>query len=522
MRRSRTVMMAFITLILSGTLLATTLSRLGGTLRGPRINLERIGSTPFEGSAAAEIAAYDPISMRLFSTNVAASSIDIFDLSNPRSPVLISTIALGGIPNSVAVRDGLFAVATENPIKTEPGWVKFFNVNGALLSSVTVGAVPDMVTFTPNGRRVLVANEGEPNDAYTLDPEGSVSIIDLTRGVINLPQRAVRTVDFRFFNSAPIDPNIRIFGPNATVATNLEPEYITVSHDSKTAWVTLQENNAIAILDIEAGVFTRLIALGFKDHSQPSNALDPSDRDNADGSAGAITIGNWPVFGMYQPDGIDSYRVGGETYLVTANEGDTRDWTGYSELQRVSTLTLDSAVFPNSIFLQMNQNLGRLNVTNATGNLDADSQFERLYSFGGRSFSIWTAAAELVFDSGDDFERITAASIPPSFNSNGTSNTFDTRSDDKGPEPEGVVLAKLFGRTYAFICLERTGGIIIYDVSNPRAPSYVRYVNTAIQFGDISPEAPFFVNAEDSPTGKALLIVPHEVSGNIVIFEITR
>jgi hypothetical protein len=521
MHRQKVVLLAGIALTVLFVSWTLRTSRLAALPADRQITLERIGSTPFLGSTGTEIAAFDPSSKRLFSTNVLTGSIDIFDLSDPAWPVKVTSVALGGTPNSVAVHDGVIAVAVENVTKTAPGRVAFFNPNGALLSSVIVGAQPDMVTFTPNGRRVLVANEGEPNEAYTIDPEGSVSIIDMTVGAANLKPANVRTATFASLTSASLDPRIRIFGPNATIATNLEPEYITVSHNSKTAWITVQENNALAILDIEAATFTNLIPFGFKDHSLSRNALDPSDRDNAAGTGGAIVIGNWPVFGMYQPDGIDSYQVRGDTYLVTANEGDIRDWPGYSEITRVNSLTLDASSFADVSSLQMLRNLGRLNVTSATGNVDADAPFERLYSFGGRSFSIWDAVGNLVFDSGDDFERITASQVAPAFNSNGTAATFDTRSDDKGSEPEGVVLAKLFGRTFAFICLERTGGLMIYDVSDPRSPVFTRYVNTTA-LGDISPEAPLFVKADDSPTGQALLIVPHEVSGNIAIFQITR
>jgi hypothetical protein len=421
----------------------------------------------------------------------------------------------------VAFHKGVVAVAVENTIKTNPGQVQFFDTNGNFLSSVTAGTLPDMVIFTPNGRWLLVANEGEPNSygqPDSIDPEGSVSIIDMTVGAANLTQANVRTATFNDSIPKTNDSTIRIFGPGATLAQDLEPEYIAVSHDSKTAWVTLQENNAIAILDIEAGVFTRLVGLGFKDHNQTGNGLDPSDRDSS--INGGINIANWPVFGMYQPDSIDSYHVGGVTYLVMANEGDTRAFTGFDEEVRVSALDLDPTIFPDVETLQSNSNLGRLTVTNATGNTDDDEQFEQLLVPGGRSFSIRTTDGELVFDSGDDFEQITAAEAPAQFNSNGTAATFDTRSDNKGPEPEGVVLGKAFGRTYAFIGLERTAGIMVYDVSDPFFPTFVQYVNTSPD--DISPEGLLFIKEEDSPNGKPLLVVTHEISSTTTVFEITK
>jgi hypothetical protein len=468
-------------------------------------------------SERAEIAAYDPATQRIFSINPTLLRVDVLDVNDPSDPVLAFTIALGGRPNSVAIRDSVIAVAVENAIKTDHGFVKFFDTNGTLLSSVTVGALPDMLIFTPNGRRLLVANEGEPNSygqIDSVDPEGSVSIIDMTVGAANLTQADVRTATFNDSIPETNASSIRKYGPGATPAQDLEPEYITVSHDSKTAWVTLQENNAIAILDIKSGVFTQIVGLGFKDHSQAGNSLDASDRD------GGISIANWQVFGMYQPDAIDSYRVRGLTYLVTANEGDARDFTGFNEEVRVSALALDPTVFPNGAILKEDANLGRLTVTNATGDTDGDGDFDQIFVPGGRSFSIRTTDGKLVFDSGDDFEQITAAQVPASFNSNGTPLTFDTRSDNKGPESEGVVLGKAFGRTYAFIGLERTAGVMVYDVSDPFKPKFVQYMNTSPD--DISPEGLLFIKAEDSPTGKPLLVVSHEISSTTTIFEITK
>jgi hypothetical protein len=319
----------------------------------------------------------------------------------------------------------------------------------------------------------------------------------------------------------------------------LEPEYIAVSHDSKTAWVTLQENNAIGKLDIERGIFTKLFALGFKDHQRPGRGLDASDRDNA------INIANWPVKGMYQPDGIASYRYRGETFLVTANEGDARDYDGFAEEARVSALNLDPTAFPEATALKQNANLGRLTVTTATGDKNKDGIFEEIYVFGARSFSIWDDHGRLVFDSGDDFEKIIAKRFPNFFNSNNEANIFDDRSDNKGPEPEGVTIAKMFGRVYAFIGLERIGGIMIYDITNPYDVSFVDYFNsrdftvptcfdangesgcnqgdeTNPAVGDLGPEIVHFIAADDSPNGKPLLAVSHEISGTTTVYEIVR
>jgi hypothetical protein len=491
--------------------------------------------------SAAESLTHDPETQRLFIVNVAENRIDVLDISDPKRPekrFFIDLAPYGSNANSVAVYKGIVAVAVQNVVKTDPGLAVFFDADGRFLNKVQVGALPDMITFTPDGKKVLVANEGEPNDEYTVDPEGTVSIIDIKHGIRRLKQSDVATADFQRFNNRSLDPSIRIFGPNATVAQDLEPEYIAVSHDSKTAWVTLQENNAIGELDIERGKFTKLIGLGFKDHKLPGRGLDASDRDNA------INIANWPVKGMYQPDGIAAYRHRGETFLVTANEGDARDYDGFAEEARVSSLNLDPTIFPNAAVLKQNANLGRLTVTKATGDKNKDGIFEELYVFGARSFSIWDEHGRLVFDSGDDFEQIMADRFPTFFNSNNEANNFDDRSDNKGPEPEGVTIARLFGRIYAFVNLERMGGIMIYDITNPYDVSFVEYFNsrdftvpvcdeaddddceqgsmTNPAVGDLGPEIIHFISSQESPNQKPLLAVSNEISGTTAIYEIVR
>ena len=478
-------------------------------------------------ASGAEISAFDPVSKRLFV--VAGNTVDIYTVSSTGSLTVTGTLTptitpIAGtalIPNSVTVKNGVVAVAyaVQNTTTSAQltGKVAFFNAgNGSFINAVDVGALPDMLTFTPDGTKVLVANEGEPNSygqTNSLDPEGSVSIINIAGGVASA---TVQTATFTSFNSQIASlkaSGVRIIGPGATVAQDLEPEFIAVAPDGLTARITLQENNAIAILDIATATITQIIPLGAKDYSLPGNGIDPSDQD------GGINIQNWPVFGLYQPDAIASFSINGQTYYITANEGDSRAYTGFNEEIRVSSSSygLDTTVFPNAATLKQNTNLGRLQVTNATGNTDADAEFERIESFGARSFSIWNSNGTQVFDSGDQLEQITAAKTPTLFNSDGTITSFDQRSDNKGPEPEGVVVGVINGRTYAFIGLERTGDIVVYDVSNPNQPIFVQYINTP---EDIAVEGLTFISAADSPTGKPLLVTANEVSKTVAVFEV--
>ena len=429
---------------------------------GQSIQLEKIGGyeTGIFDDGAAEISAFDPISSRLFFVNANAATVDVLDLSVPSNPTFLFSIdatAFGSGANSVAVNNGRVAVAIQADPSQDPGSVVFFDTDGNFLSQVTAGALPDMVTFTPDGRYVLVANEGEPDDDYAIDPEGTVSIIRALPDASKIKQNDVRTVSFTAFNHVNLDNSIRIFGPGASVAQDLEPEYIAVSDDSRYAYVVMQENNAVAVINILTARAVALKGLGFKDHSKYGNAFDASNRDDV------INITNWPVYGMYQPDAIGYYTSNGKGFLVTANEGDARDYDGFSEEERIGDLNLDPDVFPNAEELQEDENLGRLNSTTATGDIDGDGYHEKLFAYGALSFSIWSAAnGKQVYDSGDDFEQITASLLPDDFNStNDENDSFDNRSDDKGPEPEGLVLAEVNGKNYAFIGLERIGGVMV-------------------------------------------------------------
>ena len=506
-------------------------------------------STGIYDDAAANIPTYDPITQNIFVNNKSSNQIDILNISNPRNPRLQQSIAIEsinphlGTVNSVAFNQGILAAAVQNKNAQDSGQVLFFNAGGDLLDSITVGPLPDMLTFTPDGSRLLVANEGEPSGDYLTDPRGSISIIDLANGVGSLNQHDAIDVGFE---GVSLIGDVRIFGPGATVAQDLEPEYITVADDGNKAWVTLQENNAIAILDLVNNKFEAVVDLGVKDYSLEDNSLDASDRD---GKIDIITYDN--LLGLYQPDEIASYTVDGTTYLVTANEGSSREYefedangetqVGFNEESRVQDLELDPTAFPNAEAIQQDEALGRLIVANTLGDTDGDGDFDLLYTFGGRSLSIWDEEGNLVWDSGDELEQITADRFPDFFNSDNAENNFDNRSDNKGPEPEGITIGKIGDRFIAFVGSERIGGIFSYDVSDPYNPLFLDYTNNrdfSVDFnldgegdpdptpeqlaaiGDLGPEGLLFISAEDSPNNKPLLVVSNEVSGTTTIFAV--
>ena len=674
---------------------------LASTLGFAQISLTHLSAyeTGVFDEGAAEIAAYDSTHQQLVFTNANDNELEIIDFSDPANPVGIAAIDLspyGGGVNSVKVfGNGIYAVAVEADVKQDSGFLVFFDYTGQYLNQVQCGALPDMVQVSKDGSFLVVANEGEPSDDFTRDPEGSVTIVDVSGGV------AAATVTHVSFQGAPIDPNVNIYGldtiqliqedfedqalelgnwnqvtltPNnvswihddfsgdffaeasgfkggsstngpsndwlisdpvnlsdfaavelnfqnsmnfsdagggtfhmlittgnasdsasAVVAAwdtltfnrsgggynevasgainlnaylgetvflamnytssgsqggeaelwqiddivltgsygdanNLEPEYIAISDDNSTAYAILQENNAIAIIDLATATVSNVLSLGYKDHSQAGNGLDPSDRDSG------IKIAEHPVFGMYQPDAITYINIGGQGYILSANEGDARDYDAYSEEERIKDVTLDPTAFPNAVELQEDSVLGRLNITTSLGDTDGDGDFDELYSYGARSFSIWNATtAALVWDSGDEFEQTTAQEFPNDFNANNDENdSFESRSDNKGPEPEAITTALFNGEPYALIGLERIGGIMVYNISDPTATQFVTYVNNRDfsvdaelpngdpnpAVGDLGIEDIIVINGSQSPDGNTYVVTSNEVSGTVSIFTV--
>jgi hypothetical protein len=500
----------------------------------------------FDQSGAEIVTAYGE---RLFVVDAVAGSVSVLNYSDPTSPAFEFSIAAAGVANSVAVRpDGLGVIAFESPVKTDPGTLVFFDADAAtgdsaILGGVTVGALPDMVAISADGKYAVSANEGEPADDFSIDPEGSVSIVKLNPAQKRAPkQKDVRTADFHAFEaggSRTLPADVRVFGPTPSgadkpVSRNLEPEYVAI--DGRTAYVALQEANAVAVVDLNRASVTEILPLGAKDHGLEGFGLDPSDRD---GGIGIRTVDG--LKGLYMPDGLNAYRALGQTYLVTANEGDAREWGEYAEPSRVSALATNGygPVCADSPLAALtgNADLGRLNVTIESGFDDEKGCYRELYAFGGRSFSIWSTDGEQVFDSGDAFEQITAAALPAFFNSNHTESNLEGRSDDKGPEPENLAIGEVDGRSYAFIGFERVGGVAVFDITDPAASRFVTYVNNRdfsvsvedaddpaavlSQAGDLGPEGLAFIPAASSPTGEPLLAVANEVSGTTTLFSIS-
>jgi len=537
-------------------------------------------------SSAAEIVSYDNCSDQLYVVNANNQRIDILSLDEQTSgPIFSGSINLQeaadiaginiGVANSVSAKNGLLAVAIEAANKQENGIIALYRLDTlSLLNTYVAGALPDMVLMSSDSQTVLVANEGEPDSRYQVDPEGSITLIDLSAG-FNNEQAVVKQISFAEFNldgsrHGELPNAVRISGPVGTsIAQDLEPEYITLDENTQKAFVALQENNAMAIIDVKNARVESIIPLGLKSWDSASgNELDASDKDGVMGNFSSYE----QLAGMYMPDTIASFQLQGDTYIVTANEGDSREyvyvstqqtceqathiWDGddYSGTPKYNTQVDDCISFSDEgrgKDLEVSSNhplysnladkevLGRLKVIMDKPVLAAD---EIVLAFGGRSFSIWNAQAELVYDSGDDIAQHVFSSDAQSFNATSDNNdlaeTADNRSDDKGTEPEAIEVATINGQVYVFVGLERQGGILVYNVTIPQQPLFQSYINNRdfsqgvcteldkgdcangvynTDAGDLAPESIEYF----SRANQHFIAVGNEVSGSTTVYKIS-
>ena len=550
-----------------------------GTNANSALNINLIGRAVLNAQSpegAAEIVAYQASKKWIYAINssgdeavvniIPADTFDTAALVKDNEGIvtatnLASAITLSlnentpGDANSIAIdaNNQLLAVAMAATSVGEAGQIAFYNISGdtpVFIKNVTVGALPDMVAFSHDGAKVVVANEGEPNGDYSIDPEGTISIIDINNGTI---ADTALSINFQDYNNkqAELEAQGLVFANptgrtingnliNTTVAMDLEPEYVSISKDNKYAYVSIQENNGLAIINLEDNSL-ELKGLGFKDWSNLQ--FDASDKD------GGVNFKSYPgLYGMYQPDTIASFSWKGANFIVSANEGDAREYffdasdeadciakggldydakdgcLAYIDESRVEDLTLAA----NFDYLNNDDNdIGRLKVTTVKGDNNNDGQYESLYAYGARSFTIWDSNGLVVFDSGDQIARVTASIHGNAFNNNEDENKGDTRSDDKGAEPEALTLGKVGDRLFAFVGLERMGTIMVFDITNPYDVKFQDYFyNRGLEpsadiSGDLAPEGMTFVPAAQSATNEALLIVGNEISGSIAVWEIT-
>lgn len=498
------------------------------------LSLNREASVDNGGESATEIVKVS--GNLLVTTNGAKNSVDIYSVANPLAMSKVAELSLADLVanhptldveniTSVDIKGTTIVAAYQNSDRTQPGAVVVYDISDVqnVSSEVhTVGVHPDSVVMNSAGTFAFTANEGELGyqDGVLVDGQGSISIIDLVTG-------AVTTIGFDGFTEEQLT-GVRIspaaiedHGSRAAAAVfDIEPEYVALSPDESTLFVTLQENNAVARIDLSAitvgqpvvgAEVMTILPLGTKDHRLAGNELDASDRD------GTINIVNHPLQGLYLPDSLATFEVNGQTYFVTANEGDGRGDVGdtkekgrYGDEVRAGDANIDPTV---AATLDLsNSGLGRIKISATDGDTDGDGDIDVLHSFGARSFTIWNESGEVVYDSGATLEKIVAQAMPTVFNQSEGNSQFDNRSDDKGPEPEALEVFNFGGNTYLMLGLERAGASLMFDISNPEDAVFVDLIN-GNQSGDIAPEEIEFAMINDRP----FLFTANEVSGTISV-----
>lgn len=544
-------------------------------------------------TASAEIVTYDSCLDRLYVINAEEKTVDVLSLDETSSvPSKAATIDLQlaaqdagiaiGAANSVSAKRGLVAVAIEAETKQDNGIVALYKSDDlSLLATYSTGALPDSITISENGQYIVTANEGEPNGEYTVDPEGSVTIINIENGV-GADTAVVEQVSFAAFNTdgaraGEMPSNVRLPGPaGTTVAQDLEPEFVAIIEETGKAIIALQENNAIAIVDIASASVDAFKGLGTK--SWANAELDVTNKDDA------YSPSSYPqLVGYYMPDTIVAAEIDGANYILSANEGDGREYVydatqaacdtaghewdededyapggddedatlytteegdciSFTDEGRGKDLNvadahplMDEATLGTNLISNKNE-LGRIKVIMDQEDVAAD---ENVYTFGARSFSIWDANGDLVWDSGDELSARAYAADNTNFNTTNDNNeSADDRSDDKGIEPEALEVATINGQTFAFIGLERQGGVMVYNISTPTEPTFVQYINnrdfsesvcTVVDDGDcdndtynqaaldLAPESIEYFSRQ----GEHFIAVGNEVSGTTTVYSIT-
>jgi hypothetical protein len=273
-------------------------------------------------------------------------------------------------------------------------------------------------------------------------------------------QNDVRTADFKTFNNpnVPLDPSIRIFGPNATVAQDIEPEYIAVSHDSRTAWATCQENNALAIIDIRSATVTKLVGLDFKDHSlvKPKKLNIYEFSPAALPSIGATAAGQELFLGGFSGlhfKGVDP-TTGHLKFITHTDRGPNAEPSGINRPFLLPEFT------PAIVRFELDRDTGALTLT------------EQIPLKNGQ---------------GDPLTGLPNTAIGDSAN---------TPHNDERP-------------------VDLTGNVLPLD------PLGGDFEGIVVDPSDLGPEGLLFISNDASPNGKPLLVVGNEISGTTTIYEIT-
>ena len=475
--------------------------------------------------------AFDPVTRHFYFVDSAAEELRIFDLqSDIAKPLPVASVDLStyaALPGDVVAHGNVVAVAFTNVSEQSRGRIVFFDSLGQFLNRFDLGAAPQQLSLVNNGQYLLSANAAYPSDDYNFDPRGSVSIVRILSATPDrLTQNDVLEIDFQRYDTVNLDKGVRVYGNQGqqSPSQDLEPQEIAVDEQAFKAYISLQENNAIAVVDYFFAQLDTIFPLPLKSRANRNQAFSGTDRGST------VSLDSFPgIFSLYQPRGLSFLRQAGQSYLLSANEGAARDYPAYSEIATIASTPLDPVSIPNARDLKIDTILGPLKITNTIGGRGVGLLYDSAVSFGGRSFSVWDSLGQLIFDSGDDFERTILSLEAANFNSSAISNqSFKARGPWYGPQPNAIVTGEVDGSLYAFISLRQMGGVMIYNLNNPRQPIFDSYLlnrNFSVaadvpQAGDLGPVELSFVSGDRSPNGQALLIVSHSISGSLSIYEL--
>lgn len=472
------------------------------------------------GETGAEYAAFDGDSKLLYVVGRSEGVVRL-DLEDPSHPRVAGILPVKGA-NCVAIADGVVAVAADPFGGSRPGLIHLFTSdNGQRISTVEVGYGPDMCVFTPDGRHLVVACEGEMDADH--DHPGSIVLIECPPGG---EPRLDKKIDFHSFDSRKdelVRDGVYFALDDRPVSQQFEPEFITVDPSGATAWVGLQENNAIATIDLRSGRIVHIQGLGYQEFDRDGCAIDA---DSSDGRIRPIAL---PIKGLFQPDGILMWENAGRRFIATANEGDPRKHET-SSLEELANSRLPASKAARSL-VEAKPGLARLEVASVG---IPERLEDEIVVLGGRSVSIWevreSGRLDRIWDSGSSFEQMLPASIVrTAADPADTESQLDTRSRKRGPEPEGLAMGIVEGRHLLFVSLERASGVAIIDVTRPDHPEITGLFNARERIGeetvdllDIGPEGLLFVPADQNVTGEPLLVICNEISGTTTIAKIVH
>jgi hypothetical protein len=490
-------------------------------------SLKQMASIPM---TTAEISAYMPEKKVLFVVG-GENVLEVVDMSDPANPRKVGEMKLPGGASSVTVNGDLVAVSLLNNPEWKMGHVQVMRYNKKLevLGKHELCYMPDMITFTPDGANLLIACEGSPDENFAEDPEGGIGVLSIDASVVGTPKAVKawakpqkKVVGFNGLDSlALMAKGVRKTGIKSFVQS-LEPEYITVSKDSKMAWVSLQENNALVKFDVAAKKILDVFPLGYVDHSKPGFGLDIKKNKT-------IEIKNYPLRGLRQPDGISAFTAGGKTFVLTANEGSpVNDYKAWTDVTTPMMLSQNGALDPGVFTADVLEDVKNVSVSNlercdVAPDKTQNGKCPYMYSFGTRSISIFDGeTGHLMWDSGDAFEQTIAKVAPDYFNWNSKKGKvkMDARSEDKGCEPENVTTGIVGDKRYAFVGLERTSGIAVFDITGVENGNTPKIVDYYLDPKDRGPEGILFIPAEKSPNGEPLLVVGYEYSKTLAVYSV--